>query len=235
MTRRNHRQRSRNRAKLARWRGVRLQVPGRTPRLPWTRPLRRLRRAIRSSQGLIDSTRRVIETSEELGAVRPVRTSRDLQRAAAWLADALRRLGRVPEGLREVSDCILLAPELAGGVPAMLLEATSHWISAASAVDEASDELEQLGEQLLELMKSGAVVPEREWRSVHYRLRVKVVPRVDPIRAFLRVRRSSALDRISSIPVRRRRTAPTAVADAPRTISRGRAPPFLSSSLHPQL
>jgi hypothetical protein len=172
---------------------------------------------------LIDSSWRVIHDSDETGNDRPVAASQDLHRAMRWLRTAHAGLARAARGLRDTNESIALAPGRADGVPEILICATSEWIMVAADLTMALNQLTALDDDLREALLHGELVPEQEWRL--FRRRVITAPRINPVRAFLRVRRSAAHDRISTIPVRRQRTVPRATTDAPRRISRGRAPP----------
>ena len=202
---------------------------GQSRREAWTRPLRRLRRALASSRSLIDWTWSVIATSDEVGNERPIAATQDLQRALRWLRTAQTDLNRAARGLRDTTESIAVAPERAGGVPEMLIYATSEWIMLAADLTMAMNRLCELHDDILGALVEGEIVPEQEWRL--FRQRVIPAPRVNPVRTFLLVRRSSARDRISSVSVRRRRPAAMPTADAPRKISRGRAPPPSSACL----
>jgi hypothetical protein len=229
MVRTARQQHSRKRAKARRrWlRGS--SGAGQSRREAWTRPLRRLRRAIASSRSLIDWTWRVIEDSDQSGNDRPIGASQDLQRAMRWLRTAQADLARAARGLRETNESIATAPERADAVPEMLIFATSEWILMATNLAMAMNRISELHHDLLEAMVNGDIVPELEWRP--FRQRIIAAPRVNPVRAFLLIRRSSARDRISSVSVRRQRPAALPTADAPRKISRGRSPPPSSTCL----
>ncbi|HEU4887456.1 MAG TPA: hypothetical protein VFV49_06195, partial [Thermoanaerobaculia bacterium] len=111
--------------------------------MPWTRPLRRLRRAIDCSLRLIDGSRKVAEASERTAAERRGRTSRELCRASGWLARAAERLERAAFDLGQTNLAILDAPERAGGVPALILDETQRWLEAAQHLSSVSEQLDE--------------------------------------------------------------------------------------------
>lgn len=190
-------------------------------RLPWTRPLRRLRRAIDCSLRLIDGSRKVAEASERRG-----RTSRELCRASGWLARAAERLDRAAFDLGQTNLAILDAPERAGGVRAVILDETQRWLEAAQHLSSVSEQLDELAARLFG-SGDGFTVPSV--RAVDGRPRIVTAPRLVWARPFLRLRRSRMRERLLSVIARRRRLRPMRPADAPRRISRGRAPPFGST------
>jgi hypothetical protein len=182
-----------------------------------------MRRAIDSSLRLIDSTRRVVEASKQSAARRPIRTWRTLRRASDSLIEASIRL--------DVAVCIMLKPERADAAPELLNDATWRWIDASEDFRKVSAQLGELQAHLLESLEQGLIQPEPDEPAADRRPRIRIVPPAIPARSFLIYRRSTARDRIASVPLRRRPTAPAATGDAPRQISRGRAPPSASNCL----
>jgi hypothetical protein len=199
-------------------------------RQPWTRPLRRLRRAIDKSRQLIERSRQVVEESARSTAAdrrgRAVRMSRDFHRASGWLVDAVQRLQRAAGDLGETNESMLLAVERAGRVPGLLMEATGRWVETARELALVSNQLEELHGLPFDSIENFIPVPGR---TDDGRPRIIVTPRIIWARPFLLLRRSRMRDRVLSVYVRRRRTRPRLAADAPRSISRGRAPPFTST------
>jgi hypothetical protein len=220
-------QHSRKHAKVAR----RKCVAGRTPPERWVHPLRRVRRVVASSQRLIDDARRAIG-SQNLSALRLVRCTRDLSRARRGLDLAAERLGRAVCVLREVTDSMVGAPACSDAAARTLAVATSTWLEVTKDLNRASNMLDGMHELLVNCMQIGVITVVPEWEPTPVR-RIRVIPppRTDSVRWFLIVRLASARDRISSVPVRRPRPVAIAIADAPRLISRGRAPPSISSLL----
>jgi hypothetical protein len=195
----------------------------------WVARLRRLNRAVAASSRMIDSTMEAIERASGHAAECPVRTTRELQRLSRRLSGASLRLSQAVRAMGDTSESMLREPERAGGAPRLLIDATARWARAALALDHTSAQLLSLQEEVLEGLCSGEIIPESDGTK---RLpRIVVTPRIISAREFLLCRRKSARDRIASIPARRRRTACRATTDAPRRISRGRAPPLSSTCL----
>lgn len=195
----------------------------------WLSRLRVLNRALAASRRTIDSTWEAVERASGRAADCPVRTTRDIQRLARRLSGAMRRLEQAAQSFSETTQSVVLEPEGIADAPRLLTEATGRWLLTAIALDDTSSQLCILQQDLLEDLLSGAIVPEEEQPK---RLpRIAAVPRLISARDFLLCRRKSAHDRIASIPERRRRTACRPAADAPRRISRGRAPPLVSNCL----
>jgi hypothetical protein len=178
---------------------------------------------------MIDSTMEAIDRASSRVARAPIRTTRDLQRLSKRLTGATVRLSRAARGVGETAQSLLLEPERMSGAPRLLIDATARWLLVAMALDDASAQLLSVQEGVLEGLCSGEITPEAE--ATKRLPRIAVTPRVISAREFLLCRRSSARDRIASIPARRRRTACRATTDAPRRISRGRAPPLASTCL----
>lgn len=195
----------------------------------WVAQLRRLNRAVASSLRMIDSTMEAIDRASSRAARCPIRTTRDLQRLSARLTGATARLARAVRYVGATTESLALEPERASEAPRLLIDATARWIQVAIALDDTSAQLLSVQEGVLEGLCSGELTPEAE--ATKRLPRIVVTPRVISARQFLLCRRSSARDRIASIPARRRRTACRATTDAPRRISRGRAPPLSSTCL----
>jgi hypothetical protein len=193
-------------------------------RLPWRRSLRRMRRAIDSSLQLVDSCRRVVEDSEQFGARRPIRTSRQLQRAAGWLCDAGARLGRAANSLRDTVNEADGSPEYAADVPAELILATAHWLQSAAEIDTLFDRLNEASSRLLAAAKIGAVTFDLPGLDNHSRPKA-AAPRLITGRLLLEIRLPRESGRFRFISIRRQRVRPAAFAEAARRVFRGRAPP----------
>jgi hypothetical protein len=195
----------------------------------WAARLRRLNRALASSWRVIDETMHAFERAAERAERTPLRTSRDLLRLGARLARASNGLMRAVRGLSDTTDSLMRAPEPVANAPLLLTEATVRWIRTAQALADSSSSLFDFHEDLLKSVRSGELVPEAE--TPRRRPRIVGIQHLISARDFLLCRRSSAHDRIATIPARRRRTACPATADAPPRISRGRAPPSFSNCL----
>ena len=205
-------------------RGVR-----RAKRPSWVIRLRRMNRALAASRRIADAAWDALGRASDRAAHSPIRTSREIQRLGKRLIDATERLHRAVRGFDETTRSMAHAPEGVPDAPRLLTEATARWILAAKAIAETSDQLCIVQDRLLEDVLSGAIVAEDE--QPKRRPRITGVPHLISARDFLLCRRKSAHDRIASIPARRRRTAWRPAADAPRRISRGRAPPAVSTCL----
>jgi len=192
-------------------------------RVTWVHPLSRLHRALERSLRLIDSTCRVVAASEGQGDARPIRTARRIERASYWLFNASFQLLIAANSLAETICRAAVESPSVDGVSELLDQATTCCELTSARLMETSEQLSEFHRGLLDDLSSGRVVPEP---SVE---RPRIVLRTPPLliaaRAFLLHRRSSVRDRIASVPVRRRRQALVVVTDAPRQISRGRAPP----------
>jgi hypothetical protein len=141
----------------------------------------------------------------------------------------MKRLEHAVRSFGETTEAIAVEPEQLADVPRLLNDATGRWLLIAHAIDYTSAQLCAVQQDVLQDLLSGAIVPEEERPK---RLpRITVVPHLISARAFLLCRRRGAHDRIASIRARRRRTTCRPAADAPRRISRGRAPPPVSNCL----
>ena len=188
----------------------------------WDHPIHRAQRHIDSSQSLVDSIRRALLDSTDSAAARPIGTSRKLNRVSCRILDAHAHLASASRDIDAVMKSAVLAPELAADVPMLLIEMTQQWVEVARQIALLSNDLFGFHEEVLDGLKSGELVPEP---PAARRPRIIVIPRLISARAFLLHRRKSALDRIASIPARRPPAARISSTDAPRRISRGRAPP----------
>lgn len=197
-------------------------------RASWVGPFRRVNRALVSSARLLESARQTVEGAWDSCLHSPVRTSRELCRVSARLADAKVRLERALRGLTATSGCFGAKPEQAECASRLLIEASVRSLRIACRIEDTSAEVFQLHTGVLECLDLGRLEPERADPAAKRRPRIILTPRTIPAREFLLCHRSSARDRIASVPTPRRR-ARVASADAPRRISRGRAPPSAST------
>lgn len=228
MTRAKQRQHSRKDANRACHQETRPPAAGQRQKQPrWVRPLRRLHRDLDCSLKLLHSTWQAISAAT---TTRPLRTSRRLHRASFGLLDAQAHISHAAQCLDAITESARQAPESAADVPWLLLEATQRWVNLAGELAVMSEHLFGIHTEIADGLKTGELVPEPVEPSAR-RPRIIVIPRIIFARAFLRHRRKSALDRIASVPVRRRPAARIASTEAPRQISRGRAPPSHSTCL----
>jgi hypothetical protein len=193
-------------------------------RLPeWVRPLRRVHQALDATVRLIGSALRAKERSERCAQRRPIQTSRELHEVSGWLLTASARLTKAAMQLAATNECIGRAPEEAGGLPEMLIQATERWIAVAAWLNGAANDVFSLHEEVLEGLETGALIPER---SAARRPRIVLTPRPAAIRAFLRRRQQRVADRIGPLLRRRGRTPRPAALRVPRPSVLGRAPPL---------
>jgi hypothetical protein len=200
----------------------------RSARPAWLRPLRRAQRALRASAHLIDTTMRAADRYQRCAAQRPVQTTIQLYRVSERLCAASTHLQWAIRQLGAVNECIALDPENAAPVPALLLRATDLWAQITLWLQQASDDVFKIQENVLDGLESGALVPER---PAEPRRRIILAPRPAPIRAFLRVRQPRVIQRIAPLLQRRRRTPRSAAVRVPRPSVLGRAPPLFPVSL----
>jgi hypothetical protein len=191
----------------------------------WIRPFRRTKRAINSTLGLIETSRRVINACETFAGVRPLRATRQLQRVSGWLSQAAARLERGVECLNATTDSIAIAPADAGDAPERLIDATERWIDAAAQIAMLSNRLDETFTRLVAYVG---------WTSEPLDLselfkKKRPAPRPIAIRHPSPRVLSIENSRIFCIHIRRQRSARLTVADAPRRIFRGRAPPLVST------
>jgi len=177
----------------------------------WKRSHSRVRRAIDSSLRRMGSSERMIEASERFGARRPVETLRQLMRVSEVLRTAGRELERVSRGLP-------LAP------PFLFLETMAQLVCATGRLAELSERADQSRAWLVDAVLSGAV-PVDPFDPALEALRLAAEPQPVPATPLLDLMEPDSGFR--QFFIRRRRFVPAALADAPRRISRGRAPPVL--------
>lgn len=195
-------------------------------RAAWVRPCWRMNVAMDRTNRLIESTQHVIAASKEQAAVRPIGTSRELSRASNLLWRASVKLLAAACSLEETKDRVAERPRTEG-LPQLVDSASARWEETMTRFMETSEQLSRARNRVLHGLRSGRLVPEPIEPRTERRPRiiVRTPPLLIAARAFLLIRRSSVRDRIASVPVRRRRQALIVVTDAPRQISRGRAPP----------
>jgi hypothetical protein len=175
-----------------------------------------MRRAIDVSMRRIDCSRRVIEASERLVGRQPLRAPGELLRVANWLSDAVVQLHRASVRLEETSNCLALAPEPIPEAPALVVDATLDWFGASAWLLATQDRLGDLTARVVRCLGGERYITLRP-----------AAPRWS--RQYCQSRPSDRI--LRQLLKRRRRVAPAAVAEAPRRISRGRAPPFVSICL----
>jgi hypothetical protein len=124
-------------------------------------------------------------------------------------------------------DNIERAPLFAGDAPQLMIAAMTRWIDAATRLAMLSNRLDDSFTSLTDYVKGGSapldlseLLPNRG--PAPKRISFSVRP---PSLKFLSVENR----RVFCIHVRRQRSARITVAEAPRRIFRGRAPPIVST------
>jgi len=208
--------------------GLRADALCRERRQSWIRSLRRTRRAIAGSLRLIDQSCRVLNACERLAVDHPIRATRQFQRICGWLGEATARLERGAECLRATNDSVALVPAYAGDAPGLMIDVVARWIDAAEKLEAISNRWDDSFTVLIGYVDGGTAPLDL---SELYR---RIGPAPGRIRLIIRRRPSLKLlsrenSRVFCIHVRRQRSVRLTVAEAPRRIFRGRAPPFLST------
>jgi hypothetical protein len=196
-------------------------------RRSWIRPFRRMRRATDVTLRLIESSCRAIDACETIAAEHPLRASRQMDQVSGWLVEASKQLGQGARELSATFDHLESAPFFAGDAPRLLTVAMFRWVDAATRLATLSNRLDDSSAALVDYVKGGNAPLDLE------ELFPKPAPA--PRRISFIVRRPSLKflscenKRVFCIHVRRQRSARLTVAEAPRRIFRGRAPPFIST------
>ena len=215
----------RRNAKSSRRGGVRSFQLRRNRQERWIRPFRRTHRAIDSTLRLIALSRFLLNECEAFAGVRPRWATRQLVRVSGRLVETAARLGRGAECWSAAHDCVAHAPADAGDAPERLIGAIGDWIDAATQLAMLSNRLEDTSATLLAYIKADVAPLDLE------KLLRKEGPA--PKRIVFRLPSPRVLsienNRIFCIYVRRQRSARLTLAEAPRRIFRGRAPPLVST------
>jgi hypothetical protein len=216
-----------NGAKSSRRAALRAITLRREGRRAWTRPFRRMRRAIEVTLSLIETSSRAIDACESIAEQHPLRAGRQLDQVSGWLVEASEQLGRGVKALSEANDQVARVPAYAGGAPRLLIVATAQWIDAAAKLAMLSNRLDDSSTALVDYVTGGNApldLSELQPRSIPARKRISFALR-PPSLKFLSIENR----RVFCIHVRRQRSARVTVAEAPRRIVRGRAPPVVST------
>jgi hypothetical protein len=193
----------------------------------WIRPFRRSRRAIDATLRLIESSCRAIDAGERLVAEHPIRASRQFGKVSGWIAEASKELGK---GAREWSvtfDNLDRARFFTGDAPELMIAAVTRWIDAATRLVTVSNRLDDSFTSLMDYVKGGSApldLSELLPKQAPARKRISFNVR-PPSLKFLSIENR----RVFCIHVRRQRSVRVTVAEAPRRIVRGRAPPIVST------
>ena len=216
-----------NGAKDSRRAALRRCAMRRERRRSWIRPFRRSRRAIDATFRLIESSSRAIDACEKLAAAHPIRATRQFEQISGWIAEASKQLGN---GAREWSvtfDNVERAPFFTGDAPQLMIAAITRWIDAATRLATISNRLDDSFSSLMDYVNGGSAPLDlselfREPGPAPRRISFNVRP---PSLKFL----SRENSRVFCIHVGRQRSARITIAEAPRRIVRGRAPPIVST------
>jgi hypothetical protein len=213
-------------AKTSRRGGVRPSRSGRNRQERWIRPFRRANRAIDSTLELIALTRFLLNECEAFAGVRPRWATRQIQRVSGRLVEAVARLKRGAESMNATNDCVAHTPEDAGDAPERLIGAMEDWLDAAAQIANLSDRIEDTSALLAAYITSG-MAPPLDLDELFK----KEEPAPKPIVFRLPSPRVLSIEnnRIFCIHVRRQRSVRLTLAEAPRRIFRGRAPPLVST------
>jgi hypothetical protein len=177
----------------------------------WRVPLRRARRAIRSTLDRVETCSRVIEATVRFAAGRPLETSRRIRRLSNWIDEAGACLQRASRGVGETVRLAEKEPDRAAAAPALLFDTTGRWLDAAERLNEISVRLVETSARLVHDARSRGVVPADApaqpvpSRPAHFRHAPVVL-------------------------IRRRWLIIAFCVEVARKISRGRAPPSDSSA-----
>jgi len=198
---------------------------GRNQRERWIRPFRRTNRAIDSTRRLIALSRFLLNECEAFAGVRPRWATRQLQRVSSRLVEASARLRRGTSCMYATHECVAYAPEGEGNSFRRLTRALDDWIGAAMEISLLCNRLDDTSARLAAYVKSGMAPP-----LDLFELLKKEGPA--PKRIVFRLPSPRVLSieshRVFCIHVRRQRSARLTLAEAPRRIFRGRAPPLVS-------
>ena len=190
----------------------------------WRRLFQRGRRNLRSAEGFIGMARQIIDVCETIAREHPIRAVHEMQRVAGLLDEAAKRFARVAECITETYDRIAEAPGESGDAPARMIADIQSWIETGTKLALVGNRFDKSFAELIDYAQSGNAPLDM---SELHRRRVHPVPVIarHPAPRVLSVEN----DRIFSIHVRRQRSVLVTVAEAPRRVSRGRAPPLVST------
>lgn len=168
--------------------------------------------------------RQLLNECETFSGEHPIRATRQLERISGLLVEASNRLSIGMDRLNSTNRCLAARPADAGDAPERMIDAIARWIAAASALADLSNRLEGTSARLMAYVQAG-IAP----LDLSELLRKRATPKAIIVRHPSPRVLSIENDRIFSIHVRRQRSARVTVAEAPRRIFRGRAPPLVST------
>ena len=189
----------------------------------WRRLFQRGRRNLRSAEGFIGMARRIIEVCETIAREHPIQAVHDMVEVAGLLDEAAKRFGRAGQRITETYDRIAETPGECSDAPARMIEATLRWIETGTELALLGNRFDKSFAELIDYAQSGTAPLD---------LSELLKRRTHPVPVVARHPRPKVLsvenDRIFCIHLRRQRPSVLAVAEAPKRVSRGRAPPPLS-------
>jgi hypothetical protein len=190
----------------------------------WRRLFQRARRNLRSAEGFIGMARQIIDVCEAIAIEHPVRAVHEMQRVTGLLVEASARFGRVLECICETHERIAEAPAACGDAPARMIADMQRWIETATKLALLGNRFDKSFAELIDYVRSGNApldLSELLKRRVHP---VPVLAR-HPAPKVLSIENG----RIFCIHLRRQRSLLVTVAEAPKRVSRGRAPPLVAT------
>ena len=170
--------------------------------------------------------RQIIDVCETIALEHPIKAVHEMYRVTGLLVEAADRLARLSNCICETYDRIAEAPASAGDAPARMIADLQSWIETGTKLALLGNRFDRSFAELIDYAQSGNApldMSELIKRRVHP---VPVLAR-HPAPKVLSIEN----DRIFRIHVRRQRPACLAVAEAPKRVSRGRAPPPVSICL----
>lgn len=190
----------------------------------WPRRFRRTRRVIDRSLRLIETSCRVVEAAERFAARRPLRAARQYQRVSDVLDEVTEQLSTALHTLQMGADLGRMRGE-GGNAPESLARATARCVAASEKLLILSSRLDDTFALIMDAIGSGTRL---DFSKLIARP-IGTAPRVIRLRPLPERRLSlgSGCNRV--LRQRRRRALRRTFADAARRISRGRAPPPVST------
>lgn len=190
----------------------------------WRRLFQRGRRNLRSAEGLIGIARQIIDVCETIAIEHPMRAIQEMQRVTGLLVEASERFGRVLDCICETHTRIAEAPGACGDAPARMIADMQRLIENGTKLALLGNRFDKSFAELIDYVRSGNApvdLSELLKRRVHP---VPVLAR-HPAPKVLSIEN----DRIFCIHVRRQRSVLVTAAEAPKRVSRGRAPPLVAT------
>ncbi|HEX3576951.1 MAG TPA: hypothetical protein VHY33_00190 [Thermoanaerobaculia bacterium] len=168
-----------------------------------------------------------MDACETFASEHPLRAARQMEQVSGWIAEASEQLGHGAREWAATFDNIERAPLFAGDAPRFLTAALARWIDAASRLVRVSNRFNDSFTSLMDYVHGGTApldLSELLPKPAPEPRRISFVVRPPSLKILSRENR-----RVFCIHVRRQRSARLTVAEAPRRIFRGRAPPIVST------